>query len=63
MVHGQTPEDVKQDIEGLQIMRTLGRNMIFFLKGKEARIKAGIAFSEIEKLHLQILLGKGDTFL
>ena len=44
-------------------MRTLGRNRIFFLKGKEAGIKAGIAFSEIEKLHLQILLGKGDTFL
>ena len=32
MVHGQTPEDVKKDIEGLQIMRTLGRNMAFFLK-------------------------------
>jgi len=44
MVHGQTPEDVKKDIEGLQIMRTLGRNMAFFLKCKEAGIKSGIAF-------------------
>ena len=49
MVHGQTPEDVKKDIEGLQIMRTLGRNMAFFLKCKEAGIKAGIAFPEREK--------------
>lgn len=49
MVHGQTPEDVKKDIEGLQIMRTLGRNMAFFLKCKEAGIKAGIALPEREK--------------
>ena len=48
MVHGQKPEDVKQDIEGLQIMRTLGRNMAFFLKCKEAGIKAGIALPERE---------------
>jgi multimeric flavodoxin WrbA len=49
MVHGQTPEDVKKDIEGLQIMRTLGRNMAFFLKCKEAGIKAGIALPEREE--------------
>lgn len=49
MVHGQTPEDVKKDIEGLQIMRTLGRNMAFFLKCKEAGIKSGIAFPVREK--------------
>ena len=49
MVHGQTPEDVKKDIEGLQIMRILGRNMAFFLKCKEAGIKAGIAFPEREE--------------
>lgn len=49
MVHGQTPEDVKKDEEGLQIMRTLGRNMAFFLKCKEAGIKSGIAFPDREK--------------
>ena len=49
MVHGQTPDDVKKDIEGLQIMRTLGRNMAFFLKCKEAGIKAGIALPEREE--------------
>jgi len=48
MVHGQKPEDVKNDIEGLQIMRTLGRNMAFFLKCKEAGIKAGIKLPERE---------------
>ncbi|GHU87505.1 FMN reductase [Bacteroidia bacterium] len=31
-VHGNTPDEVKQDAEGLQIMRTLGRNMAWLLK-------------------------------
>lgn len=31
-VHGNTPEQVKQDLEGLQIMRTLGNNMAWLLK-------------------------------
>lgn len=39
MVHGFSPEDVKKDVEGLQTMRTLARNMSFLLKsiqlGKE----------------------------
>lgn len=30
-VHGRTPEEVAQDGEGLQIMRTLGRNMAWML--------------------------------
>lgn len=49
MVHGQTPEDVKKDLEGLQIMRILGRNMAWFLKCKEAGIKAGVPFPECEE--------------
>jgi len=48
MVHGHTPEDVKKDLEGLQIMRNLGRNMAWFLKCKEAGIKTGVAFPERE---------------
>ena len=40
MVHGNTPEEVLQDKEGLQTMRTLGKNMAFLIKsiqlGKEA---------------------------
>ena len=42
MVHGETPEEVEQDTEGLYIMRTLGRNMAYFLKCKEAAAAAGI---------------------
>jgi len=32
MVHGNTPDEVKKDEEGLQIMRNLGRNMSWLLK-------------------------------
>ena len=42
MVHGAKPEDVRKDLEGLQIMRILARNMAWFLKCKEAGTKAGI---------------------
>ncbi|AGA68679.1 multimeric flavodoxin WrbA [Desulfitobacterium dichloroeliminans LMG P-21439] len=49
MVHGVTPEDVKKDLEGLQIMRILARNMAWFLKCKEAGIKAGVQFPEKEE--------------
>ncbi len=31
MVHGFTPDDVRQDLEGMQIMRTLGNNMAWML--------------------------------
>ena len=44
MVHGAKPEDVKKDLEGLQTMRVLARNMAWFLKCKEAGTKAGVQF-------------------
>ncbi|MGE4272323.1 MAG: flavodoxin family protein [Desulfitobacterium sp.] len=50
MVHGITPEDVKKDLEGLQTMRILARNMAWFLKCKEAGIKAGVPFPEKEEI-------------
>ena len=50
MVHGHTPEEVKKDIEGLQTMRILGRNMAWFLKCKAAGIKAGVPFPEREEI-------------
>ena len=31
-VHGHTPDDIRRDLEGLQIMRTLGKNMAWLLK-------------------------------
>lgn len=42
MVHGNTPEQVAQDEEGLQIMRTLANNMAWLLKCIEAGKKDGI---------------------
>jgi multimeric flavodoxin WrbA len=49
MFHGLTPEVVKkQDLDGNQIMRELGRNMDSFLKCKEAGMKAGLALPEQE---------------
>ena len=48
MVHGSTPEDVREDMEGMQIMRTLGRNMAYFLKCRAAADAAGVALPERE---------------
>ncbi|ERI91016.1 flavin reductase [Clostridiales bacterium oral taxon 876 str. F0540] len=48
MVHGNTPEEVRQDLEGMQTMRTLGKNMGWLLKCIEAGKKAGIALPEKE---------------
>lgn len=42
MVHGNTPEEVLQDKEGVQIMETLGKNMAWLLKSIEAGKKAGV---------------------
>lgn len=49
MVHGAKPEDVKKDLEGLQTMRVLARNMAWFLRLKEAGAKAGVKLPEKEK--------------
>lgn len=49
MVHGAKPEDVEKDLEGLQAMRILARNMAWFLKCKEAGVKAGVPFPEREE--------------
>ncbi|MBQ7733907.1 MAG: flavodoxin family protein [Synergistaceae bacterium] len=48
-VHGNTPEEVRQDVEGLQTMRTLGKNMAWLLKSIEAGRKAGIKTPELEE--------------
>lgn len=50
MVHGATPEQAKQDIEGLQVMRVLGNNMAYFLRCKEAAKKMGIEIPEQEPM-------------
>ena len=43
MVHGNKPEEVLQDAEGLQVMRNLGRNMAWLLNCIEAGKKAGVS--------------------
>ena len=48
MVHGANAQDVEQDLEGLQTMRTLGRNMAWIVKCIEAGKKAGIEHPELE---------------
>ena len=49
MAHGSNGADVLQDAEGIQIMRTIGRNMAWILKSIEAGKKAGVAQPEAEK--------------
>lgn len=44
-IHGNTPEQAVQDLEGLQTMRTLAQNMVWLMKCKEA----GIEMPEYEK--------------
>lgn len=43
MVHGNTPEEVVQDLEGMQVMRVLGHNMAWLLKCLESGKKSGVA--------------------
>lgn len=47
-VHGNTPEEVREDEEGMQTMRTLGNNMAWLLRCIEAGKDAGITFPERE---------------
>ena len=50
MVHGQTTDDVKKDLEGLQNMRFLARNMAYYLKCIEAGKNAGIKLPKQEEV-------------
>lgn len=50
MVHGQTPEEVCQDAEGLQTMRNVGRNMAWMIKCFAAGKEKGILLPETEKV-------------
>ena len=49
MIHGNTPEEVIQDKEGMQNMRIVARNMAWHLKCREAAEKAGIKPPESEE--------------
>ena len=43
MVHGTNPDEVRKDLEGMQVMRILGRNMAFFLRCKELALQSGLS--------------------
>lgn len=46
-VHGSTAEEVEQDLEGLQTMRNLGRNIVFLVKAiKALKEKEGLPEQE-----------------
>ncbi len=49
MVHGATSDEVKQDLEGMQNMRILARNMAWFLKLKKAGEASGIQIPKQEE--------------
>lgn len=48
MIHGNTPEQVRQDEEGMQNLRFLGRNMAWLLRCIEAGKNSGIEMPEDE---------------
>ena len=47
-IHGNNAEEAKQDLEGMQTMRTLGNNMAYLLKCLDAGAKSGVEKPEIE---------------
>jgi len=48
-VHGHTPEQVRQDLEGMQIMRCLARNMAWIVQSIDCGRQAGLEFPQREK--------------
>ena len=51
MVHGNTPEEVLQDEEGMQVMRNLARNMAWLLKCIELGRQHGAPAPKMEREH------------
>lgn len=49
-VHGSCPEDVKKDEEGLQTMRTLGKNMAWLLRNMEQGAANGVKPPQYEDI-------------
>lgn len=50
MVHGATPDQIKKDLEGMQVMRVLGNNMAFFLQCKNLALKMGLPLPKQEPM-------------
>ena len=58
MVHGNCPEEVRQDLEGLQTMRNAAKCMAWMLKCFEAGKAQNIALPDTKRKFLLILSGK-----
>ena len=66
-IHGNNADEAQQDLEGLQIMRTLARNMSFLMKSIQPRKRilwsSGKGTARRHKLYpLIYLLGKMPSF-
>ena len=51
MAHGNLPEEIERDAEGLQTMRNLGHSMAWLLKSIDAGRRAGLAAPTLERDH------------
>lgn len=49
MVHGNRPEEVALDAEGLQTMRNIGHNLAWMLKCLQAGKEAGLPLPKTER--------------
>lgn len=49
MVHGSNALEAKNDLEGMQIMRILGRNMAYYLKAMDIAKKNGLEVPKTEE--------------
>lgn len=50
IVHGENPQEVRRDLEGMQTMRILGKNMAFFLQCKDMALKMGLSYPKKEEM-------------
>lgn len=49
--HGGSPKDVIKDLQGMQTMRILGKNMAWLIKCIKSGEKNGIKFPQLVKFH------------
>lgn len=49
MVHGNSPDEVMQDLEGLQTLKNIGTNMAWMLKNIECGKANGISYPEVDR--------------
>ena len=60
MVHGMTPDEVRKDLEGLQTMRNIGRNMAWMLKALPNKGKKALLPTISKQTIGPILIIKAD---